>query len=479
MEEIIACGGDAPPRPRILVVDDELDASEALRQVLEREGFDAASETSPRRALARIASEDFSMVVTDLHMDEMAGLELCARIGETRPSLPVVVVTGRGDMDMVVAALRLGARDFLVKPVDADALLSCTKHALDNDAARARHALPHDVADPSAELEDYGVLGKSLAIRRVHALIKDLSGSLASVLLQGETGTGKEVVARAIHAHSSVRHGPFVPVNCAAIPAELLESEFFGHTRGAFTDAKVARTGYLVEANGGTLLLDEIGELPLAMQPKLLRALQERKVRPVGAAAEVPFDCRLITATNRNLEREIAERRFREDLYYRIHVIAVAVPPLRARGDDILLLAEHFLRGFAKQRPLTLTAAAAEKLLAYHWPGNVRELENCMERSAALCGDGELNPADFPEKIRLARAAPHPTAAEPPPWDERLPEESGPVLHLAELGRSQILRALELYDGNKTQAAKRLGIDRRTLYRRLGLYEGDASSDPI
>jgi DNA-binding NtrC family response regulator len=379
---------------------------------------------------------------------------------------------------MVVAALRLGARDFLVKPVDAHALRNCAKHALHDHAERARHVLPLADANASAELEDYGVLGKSPAIRRVHALIKDLSGSLASVLLQGETGTGKEVVARAIHANSTVRQGPFVPVNCAAIPAELLESEFFGHTRGAFTDAKAARTGYLVEANGGTLLLDEVGELPLAMQPKLLRALQERKVRPVGATAEVPFDCRLITATNRNLEREIVERRFREDLYYRIHVIAVAVPPLRARRDDILLLAEHFLSGFAKQRPLKLTAAAAEKLLAYQWPGNVRELENCMERSAALCGDGELTPADFPEKIRFARATPHSQPAESAPWDERLPEESGPVVPLAELGRSQILRALELHEGNKTQAAKRLGIDRRTLYRRLGLYEGDAATDP-
>lgn len=458
-------------RPRVLVVDDEPDACESLRLLLEMEGYEAIGETSPRRALLKIVEESFDLVLTDIKMAELDGLELCENMLAARPMMPVILVTGRASLAAAIQALRLGARDFLTKPVDIAALASSVQRALKSRPVRTPAGCPAVEAGPQLESLETGVVGQSEAIRRVYRQIVDLSGTAASVLLQGETGSGKEVIARAIHENSSFRSGPFMALNCAAIPAGLLETELFGHARGAFTDAKTSSKGLLVEANGGTLLLDEIGELPLSMQPKLLRALQERKVRPVGQNEELRFDCRLIAATNRDLAAEVSAKRFREDLFYRLDVIRITVPPLRERGDDVLFLARYFLQRFAanSRRSIQLPASVEETLLSYDWPGNVRELENCMERAAALCRGGELSLQDLPEKVRLQSTRPAATTQ----------SEAAPHLaSLFEVERSHILKALEALGGNKTQAADLLGLDRRTLNRRLEHYASVSRTPP-
>jgi DNA-binding NtrC family response regulator len=300
-------------------------------------------------------------------------------------------------------------------------------------------------------------------MKRVFDLVTRVADSEASVLIMGESGTGKELIARAVHEQSSRREGPFLAVNCAAMPPTLLESELFGHARGAFTDAKTSRTGLFEQATGGTLFLDEIGEMPVEMQPKLLRALQERTVRPVGGNADVTFDARIVTATNRDLEAEVDAKRFREDLYYRINVVRVDAPPLRERGSDVLLLATHFVERFAARggKPVRgIHALAAEKLCAYDWPGNVRELENCIERAVALLRFDEVTVDDLPEKVRQYRA-------------DRLvfaTDDLAEVLTIDELERRYILRVLAICGGNKSRTADLLGLDRRTLYRRIDRY---------
>ena len=302
-------------------------------------------------------------------------------------------------------------------------------------------------------------------MRRVYDLIERVAPGDASVLIYGETGTGKELIARAIHDASPRQERPFVAINCAAVPANLIESELFGHARGAFTDAKSQRTGLFVQANGGTLFLDEIGELPLDMQPKLLRALQERKVRPVGANVEIPFDARIVAATNRDLESEVFHKRFREDLYYRVNVVQVDLPPLRSRSQDVLELAAHFLAEFSRRagrdKPLVLSSGAAEKIMQYEWPGNVRELENSMERAVALARFEELTVDDLPERVRAYK--PNHFVIEA--------DDASEVVSLHELERRYIERVLKLVGDNKSRAAQILGVDRRTLYRKLERFE--------
>jgi two-component system response regulator HydG len=327
---------------------------------------------------------------------------------------------------------------------------------LSDEVKRLRQAV-------DGETEEQRIVGQSGTMRRVYELINRVGESDASVLIHGETGTGKELIARAIHNRSRRKSGPFVAINCAAVPHALLESELFGHARGAFTDAKAQRTGLFVQATGGTLFLDEIGELPIDVQPKLLRALQERKVRPVGANAEIPFDARIVAATNRNLEDEVYEKRFREDLFYRINVVKIDVPPLRERGGDVLHLAQHFLKSFAERNSkpgIELSTTGAEKLMAYNWPGNVRELENCMEHAVALARFDQITVEDLPEKIRAYRAERFVVAANDPTE----------IVTMDELERRYILRVLSLVGGNKSRAAQVLGFDRRTLYRKLERY---------
>ena len=298
-------------------------------------------------------------------------------------------------------------------------------------------------------------------MQQTNTQIDQVSATAATVLITGESGTGKEVVAREIHERSRRKDAPFVAINCAAVPGALLESELFGHAKGAFTDAKHSRQGLFAQANGGTLFLDEIGEMAISMQPKVLRAIQERKIRPVGAESEVSVDVRLITATNRDLEEMVEAKAFREDLYYRINVIHIPLPPLRARGGDVLLLAQHMLRQYAAifdKKVMGLSPAAAERLVGYDWPGNVRELGNCLERAVALAHFEEIQVEDLPDKIRN-RQAPRSTSI----TSNELPE----LLTLEEVERRHTLRVLEACHSNRTDAAKILGLDRKTLYRKL------------
>lgn len=446
----------------VLIVDDEQETCELLELALGRQGYTVTTSTSAARALDLVAAEDFDVVLTDLGMPEMSGLDLCERVIGTRPNMPVVVITGLGSLEAAVGAIRAGAYDFITKPVDPKLVLLSVARAVQHRHLQDEVKRLREVVAEGAEADSH-IVGDSAAMRRVHELIGRVGESEASVLVQGETGTGKELIARSIHARSRRIHGPFVAINCSAVPHSLIESELFGHARGAFTDAKVDRKGLFVQATGGTLFLDEIGELPIEVQPKLLRALQERKVRPVGANAEVPFDARIVAATNRNLEDEVYEKRFREDLYYRVNVVRIDVPPLRERGGDVLHLAAHFLRHFAErnQKPaLELSTACAEKLMAYNWPGNVRELENSMEHAVALARFEQITVEDLPEKIRAYSAERFVVAANDPTE----------IVTMEELERRYVLRVLSLVGGNKSRAAQVLGFDRRTLYRKLERY---------
>jgi len=459
---------------QVLVVDDEQETCDLLEMALVRHGFKVTTCTAANRALELVATQDFDVVLTDLSMPEMSGLDLCERVLGTRPNMPVVVITGQGSLETAIGAIRVGAYDFITKPVDPKLLYLSVSRAiqhrhLQDEVKRLREAVAADT-----DTAESAIVGQSGAMRRVYELVTRVGESDASVLIHGETGTGKELIARGIHMRSRRKDGPFVAINCAAVPHSLIESELFGHARGAFTDAKVQRMGLFVQANGGTLFLDEIGELPIDMQPKLLRALQERKVRPVGANHEVPFDSRIVAATNRNLEDEVYEKRFREDLYYRINVVKIDVPPLRERGGDVLHLAQYFLKQFAARNDknaLELSTTAAEKLMAYNWPGNVRELENCMEHAVALARFDQITVEDLPEKIRAYRAERFVVAANDPTE----------IVTMDELERRYILRVLSLVGGNKSRAAQVLGFDRRTLYRKLERYSdgsGPSGSEP-
>jgi DNA-binding NtrC family response regulator len=410
-------------------------------------------------------------VLTDINMPGTNGIELCARIATAWPDLPVIVFTSFGTFETAVAAIRAGAYDFITKPVDIEPLVLALERAiryreLRQEVRRLRLAV--------RETQQFGaIIGTSPAMKRLYDLLERVAEAEASVLVTGESGTGKELVAQALHRRGRRQQGPFVAVNCAAMPETLLESELFGHARGAFTDAKVARTGLFVRASGGTLFLDEIGAMPLGLQPKLLRALQQRTVRPVGADAEVPFDVRLVAATNVDLEAAVEAGQFREDLYFRIAVIPVEVPPLRRRGNDVLLLAQRFIEEFATgsgQRVTGLTGPAADKLMAYSWPGNVRELRNCIERAVALTRFEHITAEDLPEKVRRSESAPPLVAT----------MDASDLVPLDEVERRYILRVLEAAGGNKASAARLLGLDRKTLYRKLerwGASEPGAESD--
>jgi two-component system response regulator HydG len=437
-----------------------------IESALARQGFRVTTQTSAREAISLVAAQDFDVVLTDLGMTEMGGIEFTERVLGVKPDMPVIVVTGHGSLETAISAMRAGAFDFVTKPVDGSllglAVTRAVRHkSLGEEVKRLRAA-------GTASEGTRGIIGRSASMKRTFELIGRVAPSDASVLVHGETGTGKELVARAIH-EASGRTGPFVAINCAAVPPTLLESELFGHSRGAFTDAKAQRTGLFLEAANGTLFLDEIAEMPLEVQPKLLRALQERKVRPVGSNAELPFNARLVCATNRDLETEAYEKRFREDLYYRINVVKIDLPALRDRGTDVLDLAQYFLDKFSarsQKGSLSLSTAAAEKLTSYNWPGNVRELENCIERAVALARFDHVTVQDLPEKVQAYRADRFVVAV----------DEAAEILTMDELERRYIVRVLSLVGGNKSRAAQLLGFDRRTLYRKLERYDAHSKS---
>jgi DNA-binding NtrC family response regulator len=454
---------------QVLVVDDDEAMCEMLCGALRRRGFQASSRTSAAEAIQTLSETPADVVITDVNMSGMSGLELCRRMAETRADVPVVVVTAFGSMETAIEAIRAGAWDFVTKPFDVDAIVLVLERALKHRRLSIELEQLRTQARQEKDTKNV-MIGQSAPIRRVVELIDRVGDTESTVLVMGESGTGKELVARGLHNRSARRDKPFIAVNCAAMPETLLESELFGHVKGAFTDARATRPGLFVEANGGTLFLDEIGEMPITMQPKLLRALQERTVRPVGGQTEVPFDVRVVTATNRDLESEIEAKRFREDLYYRVNVVRIDVPPLRARAHDGLLLAQYFIDRFAarsRKKVTGLSPAAAEKLLAYDWPGNVRELENCIECAVTMTRFELIAVDDLPARVRDARGSLSSSA----PVEEPLE-----LVSMDEIERRYILRVLKAVGGNKSQAASVLGFDRRTLYRKLKHYgmPGDA-----
>jgi two-component system, NtrC family, response regulator AtoC len=449
---------DGASGPRVLIVDDDPPLCELLRLSLAAKGFAATTRATAEAALSTLSSRDFDVLVTDLRLPQMDGLELCRRVTAERPDLPVVVITAFGNLDSAVAAIRAGAHDFIMKPVQMDEVGEVLERATMRRCGEDRL-----LGSPDE------LLGESAAMERTRDLVARAAASDAPVLIAGESGTGKELVARALHRTGRRASGPFVAINCAAVPEALLESELFGHVRGAFTDAKAARLGLFLQADGGTLFLDEIGEMSPLLQPKLLRALQERTVRPIGGATELPFDVRLIAATNVDLEAAVAERRFRGDLFFRLNVIPIEVPPLRDRQSDVVLLARRFAAEYAERQGKRISGLSPEalaKLEAYRWPGNVRELQNAVERAVALTAQPEIGVNDLPDPVRRAGFVSAPPVLLPETTD--LPG----LLPLAEVERRHIHQVLDAVHGNKRLAARVLGIDRRTLYRKLDQYEG-------
>ncbi len=446
----------------VLVVDDDAALCQLVVDGLGREGFEVRVATAPEDALASIAGDELDAVLVDINMPQMNGLELGRRILDQRPDLPIIVITAFGSMETAISAIRSGAYDFVTKPFEIEQLVvaverACQNHQLREEVRRLREVV-------TSSLPFSGILGESAEVRRMCSLIDAAAQTDSTVLVTGESGTGKELVARALHERGPRKAGAFVAMNCAAMTDTLLESELFGHARGAFTDAKDARVGLFVKAGAGTLFLDEIGDMPASMQAKLLRALEARVVRPVGSDNEVPFRARIVAATNRDLEGEVEEGRFRQDLYFRINVIRIPVPPLRARGGDIVLLAQSFARVLAKRLDKKVTGIsvpAAERLIAYPWPGNIRELQNAIERAVALTHFEEIVIEDLPETVREYKRTPLLPSGEDP----------SEILPMHEVEKRYILRVLEAVGGNKTTAAQLLGFDRRTMYRKLERFE--------
>jgi len=445
---------------RILFIDDDPAGREVALFNLRKAGYEVTSAEDGAQGLSAFAGSPFDLVITDLKMPGISGMEVLRKIRTGSPDVPVLVITAFGNVETAVAAMKEGAYDFIGKPFHRDQLLLAVEKALD------RRRLATEVRDLRIRASGVGrdIVSVSAAMRRLLELSDRVAASEATVLITGESGTGKEVLARRIHVRSHRAEGPFVAVNCAAIPAELLESELFGHARGAFTGAVRDRTGRFRQAAGGTLFLDEIAEIPLALQGKLLRALQERVVDAVGTDVPVPVDVRILTATNRDLRARIRDGSFREDLYYRLDVVELAVPPLRERPDDIPTLVECFVTEFAGGREITVPSAVIAELSRRPWPGNVRELKNACERMVILCRGEEVSIEDLPPVPGGSGAgtAEDASAAFPP-----LPAEG---LSLVDLEKRVIEGALRLKGGNITQAALFLRIPRHILVYRIGKY---------
>ncbi|MEC7120044.1 MAG: sigma-54 dependent transcriptional regulator [Pseudomonadota bacterium] len=496
-------------RQLALIVDDEEDLRTLMRLSLMRMGIDSLLAENLAEAKALLSKNRFDICLTDLNLPDGSGLSLVTDLATQYPDLPVAVITAYGSMDLAIEALKAGAFDFVSKPIDMPRLRELVEHAL--QVHRSATATPQ-----GESLSEQRLIGHSAVMQQLRTMLHKLARSQAPVYISGESGTGKEVVASLIHDLGPRSQAAFVPVNCGAIPAELMESEFFGHKKGSFTGATEDKKGLFQSANGGTLFLDEVADLPLSMQVKLLRAIQEKKIRPIGGQQEIAVDVRLLSATHKNLQQMVEQNTFRQDLFYRINVIELSLPPLREREGDVLLLAEHMLRRICQDWGVTaprLSDQAADLLSQYHFPGNVRELQNTLERALTLCeADSilpehlqlQLSPSATPKPVDLddfpilsleaepvppptqraadTMAAPHTTAPEPNaarPTAIELPAE-GLENHLQQIEKQIILRALELSHWNRTLAAKKLGMSFRSLrYRlkKLGLGTDDDGDD--
>ena len=476
MDAVQAAAGT---RGRVLVVDDQRNMRATTAMLLRAEGFTVLEAAAGEEALAALATQTVDVLLTDLKMEPMDGLTLIRRGMEAVPNLQVIVMTAYGSIETAVEAMRLGAYDYVTKPFKDGELVHRVQKAFERTKLMSAVTMFADEFNSRHGLS--ALIGRSPAMHELANRIVRVAQSDATVLIQGESGTGKELVARALHAQSRRSQRPFVPVNCAAISETLLESELFGHAKGAFTGAVRARTGLFEEADGGTLFIDEVTETSPAFQSKLLRVLQDGEVRRVGESTAIKVDVRTVAATNRDIEVEVAEKRFRQDLYYRLNVVTLRVPPLRERLEDVALLAEHFLqranaRALRKKR---LSAAAVEHLMTYSFPGNVRELENLVEQAAALSEGDELLPEDFPLRPRM----PHqPTR---PPGEAAYASGGADLPSLAravaDAERRAILTALERNPRDLALVAEELGVSSTTLWRkmkRLGIRTVSATMPP-
>src|SRR3984957_15132851 len=464
-----------PERKQVLIVDDEPNLRKILSAQLSRDGYDVLTAEDGERGLQLLGEHHIDLVITDLKMPKVDGMTLLKRALEEDPELPVVMVTAHGTIDTAVEALKRGAFDFVTKPFDKDEVRQIVARALKPRELRGADAPPA----PSGAR--FGIIGTSQGIAELYTILERVADTPTTVLITGESGTGKELVARALHEHSGRKDKPFIKVNCAAIPKELIESELFGYERGAFTGAVRSKPGRFGLANGGTLFLDEIGEIPIEMQVKLLRALQESEFERVGGIKTIRVDVRLVAATNRDLKKLIAAGHFREDLFYRLNVVPVRLPALRERTSDIPLLVEHFLTKFnerLKKKVEGVEPETMEALVSYPWPGNIRELENVIERAVLFCDTAKLRASDLPPEIRGIQAmanVPLPEAD----LQAALAGEGGLKEHvkvaMSRLERELVSRALQQTTGNVTHAARLLKISRKGLQlkmKELGLREG-------
>ena len=451
-------------KARILVVDDNITMRESLRDTLGTEGYRVQSVENAIQGIAELERQEFELVLADLSLPRVSGLELLDRVKKSWPSVEVIVITGQGSIATAVDAIKRGAYHYVTKPFTADEIIHLVTQALERrHLVNRKERLEEELSQARGV---HQLVGQSEPIQRIRAVIQTAAGSEATVLIQGESGTGKEIIANAIHAQSKRSRGPLVKMNCAAVPETLLESELFGHEKGSFTGADRRRIGRFEQADGGTLFLDEVCEMHPRLQAKFLRALQEREIERLGSSTPIPVDVRIIAATNRDLQKALEEGVLREDLYYRLNVILLQVPPLRERMDDVPILAMHFLRKYAAREGSGMTAIsddALNVLLSYSWPGNVRELENAIERAVVLGQGDRLRAQDLPAQVHRRADDQHPL----------VPAH----LTLEEMEKLAIVQALRLTGGNKSEAAERLGIHRTSLYdkmRRYGITDPNA-----
>jgi len=449
------------PTDAILIVDDDRQTATALQKNLQVEGYAAETAFTPPDALAALASTHFAVVITDLRMTEMSGIELCQEIRSLYPDTDVVILTAYGTIQTAVEAVKHGAIDYLTKPVDTDHLINILKRIFElQKLSDENRSLRQQI---QAERQSTRLIGSSRAMVKVLDVIRTVAPTDSTVLIRGESGTGKELAAAAVHQLSHRASQPFIKVNCAAIPETLLEDELFGHERGAFTGAHTRRKGRFEAAHRGTIFLDEIAEMSPALQAKFLRVLQEREFERVGGSETILVDVRVIASTNRNLEADVRDGRFREDLYYRINVVPIQLPPLRERREDILVLANHFLERFADRNQKSLAGISPEaqkRLLAYNWPGNVRELENAIERAAVMAPGDRIEATDIAVNPDITRLAHDDVAS-------RLVQEG---FAIEDFERKLIEASLAKTGGNQSRAAELLGLTRRTLQYRIEKY---------